>query len=101
MRKRFFPLWTLGLMLAAATAAVADGPQDNVAEQVRPVPPVGLELSPTDRDELMAGLSELDQAVTTLKKKTDAFTRTMLPDVEIFARAVRQGVEHRELYSPK
>ncbi len=100
MRKRY--CWSLALLPWLLTgAALADGPQDNVADQVRSVPPVGLELSPADHDELMAGLTELDRAVAGLKKKSDAFTRTMLPDVEIFARAVRQGVKHRELYSPK
>ena len=83
-----------------AVPALADGPQDNIPDNVRPVPPIGLELSDADRTELESGLAELDAAIAELRKKKDARTAELLPDVEIFARAIRHGIQYRELFKP-
>ncbi len=91
----------LVLMLSAGRAALADGLKDNLPNQVRPVPPLGIELADADRVELTAGLAKLDDALAQLRTRKDQRTRSLLPDVEIFARAVRQGIEHRELFSPR
>ena len=77
----------------------ADGPKDNVPGQVRPIPPLGVELNEDDRAQLIAGIVQLDDAIARLRKRSDAHTQNLLPDVEIFLRAVRQGVEYREFFS--
>jgi hypothetical protein len=90
-----------GLIFAAAVStAVADGPKDNLPDHVRPVPPVGVEVSAADQAELNGGLAKLDASITKLRASKDARLQRLLPDVEIFARAVRGGLEYRELYSP-
>ena len=78
----------------------ADGPKDNIPDNVRPIPPVGLELSDADRNELESGLAELDAAIAELRTKKDPQTVELLPDVEIFARAIRHGIQYRELFKP-
>ncbi len=93
-------LLSLPLAIVCGTAC-ADGPQDNLPDQVRPIPPVGLELSAGDDSYLRQGLMLLEDAIASLKKKKDPRTRQLLPDVEIFVRAVRSGFEHRELFSPQ
>ena len=91
---------SLSLVFFAAQGS-ADGPKDNLPDQVRPVPPIGIEVSPQDRSELEAGLAELNKDIATLRAKNDARTNRLLPDVEIFARAIRDGLKHRELFSPR
>ena len=81
--------------------AHADGPKDNLPDQVRPVPPVGIELGGEDREQLEAGLGQLNKMIRTLRRRRDARTPRLLPDIEIFARAVRDGLRHRELFSPR
>jgi len=93
-----------GLSLAVVTvlpgSVFADGPQDNIAENVRQVPPVGIEVPEADRQELEEGLTLLNQQIDGLRNRKDARTAALLPDVEIFARAIRDGLAHRELFSP-
>ena len=43
------------LILAATTAAFADGPKDNEAVTVRPIPPPGVEVPEADRARLTEG----------------------------------------------
>jgi len=84
-----------------ANSVLADGPKDNLSDQVRQVPPVGIELSETDKQELLAGQKKLYAQIETLKKSKDARIRSLIPDVEIFARAIRDGVAHRELFTKR
>ncbi len=79
----------------------ADGLKDNLPAQVRPVPPVGIELSDTDRRDLLSGQKKLYTQIETLKKSKDARIQSLIPDVEIFARAIRDGVAHRELFTKR
>ena len=79
----------------------ADGPQDNIPEKVRPVPPLGVELGDSDKKELLNGLDLLQQSVKQLRQREDTFTVDLLPDVEIFLRAVQQGINYRELFSAR
>lgn len=96
----FLLLMLLLLAIPAQSDSVrADGPKDNLPEQVRQVPPVGIELSDTDRQELVAGQKELYSQIEELKKSSDSQILALIPDVEIFARAIRDAVAHRELFS--
>jgi pimeloyl-ACP methyl ester carboxylesterase len=96
-----FAVACLITLLAVPVPCLADGPKDNHPESVRPVPPVGVELSDADRSELENGLKQLDASLAELRAKKDARTATLLPDVEIFARAIRHGVQYRELFSQR
>ena len=83
----------------APLMVMADGPKDNLPDQVRPVPPIGVELSEADRSKLTAGLKELNDRIRALRSDKDARVRALLPDVEIFARAIDHGVKYRELFT--
>jgi hypothetical protein len=74
---------------------LADGPKDNIPDNVRPVPPKGSEVPEATRAELKAGLAELGKEVDSLK------ANPLLPDVEIYHTAVRYAVEHNEMYEKK
>ncbi|WP_339612599.1 prolyl oligopeptidase family serine peptidase [uncultured Rubinisphaera sp.] len=90
---------TLSLFCSLMSSVRADGPQDNLPEEVRAVPPVGITLSEQDHQELTTGIDQLDEMIEQLRKRKDARTPALLPDIEIFARALRQNIEHSELYS--
>ncbi|AWM42073.1 Prolyl oligopeptidase family protein [Gemmata obscuriglobus] len=91
------------LLFAAAVAALAtlpasptraDGPKDNVPDNVRPVPPVGNDIPPADRDAIRAGLAELQQLIK------DAGPHELLPDVLIYEKAVRWALDYKEIFDP-
>lgn len=79
----------------------ADGPADNQAQSVRPMPPPGIAISDDDRGQLGAGLKELNEQIADLRAKKDSLIQEYLPDVEIFARAVSLALAEDGFYEPK
>ncbi|MBA4064325.1 MAG: hypothetical protein C0501_11555 [Isosphaera sp.] len=87
----------LPALLAAVVAlpAAADGPKDNLPDDVRPIPPKGTELPADVRADIRKGLAELQQLVT------DAGKHDLLPDVQIYEKAVRWALDYDEVYDGK
>jgi hypothetical protein len=77
--------------------ALADGPGDNIPDKVRPIPPRGIAIPPGQRQELEDQLAALGQEIAALKVKPAL--RELLPDVEIFHKAVRYALTYNEVYS--
>jgi hypothetical protein len=92
----------LGMLVAVSLLpvswSVADGPRDNIPTQVRRVPPVGVEVDEADRKLLVTGLSELNDLIVTIRKSKDAKARALLPDVEIYQRAVDNALRYQEFF---
>jgi hypothetical protein len=80
---------------AAPPRASADGPNDNVPDNVRPIPPKGAELPPAVRDEIKAGLTELQQSIKEIGP------HELLPDVLVYEKAVRWALDYNEVYDGK
>ncbi|HEX4131762.1 MAG TPA: prolyl oligopeptidase family serine peptidase [Pirellulales bacterium] len=80
--------------------ARADGPKDNLPGEVRPIPPVGVEVSEADRAELEQGLHKLQEKIEQLRKRgqKEAKIAALVPDVEVFARAVHGALTYREFF---
>jgi dienelactone hydrolase len=92
------------LTLLCLTIAVrADGPGDNVADSVRPVPPKGSEIPAADRESLTKELDLLGKEIQALKKSLELNPALLelLPDVEIYHKAVRYALEYDEFYIEK
>lgn len=87
-------LFSAGLL----AAALADGPSDNIAEKVRPVPPPGVAVPDADRAVLEQGLSELGKAIEGLRG--NAKTAPYLPDVQIYHNAARYALQYNEFFAP-
>lgn len=87
----------LPALLAALIAlpAAADGPADNIPDNVRPIPPKGIDLPPADDAELRKGLAELQTLIKDIRK------HPLAADVEIYEKAVRYAVEYKEVFDPK
>ena len=87
---------------AAAFTSFADGPGDNIPEKVRPVPPPGVKLSDEVRSELLNGANrlgaEIEKLRDELKGKSNALA--LLPDIQIFQKAVDWAVRYDEIFNP-
>jgi hypothetical protein len=55
---RVFPVG-LSCLVLVVSSVFGDGPKDNVAVEVRPIPPVGIEVPEEERAALEKGLAEL------------------------------------------
>ena len=86
----------------AALSVFADGPADNIVEKVRPVPPPGAKISAGVRTELLDGAKALQEEIeklrSELKGKSNALA--LLPDIQIFEKAVRWAVYYDEIFNP-
>jgi pimeloyl-ACP methyl ester carboxylesterase len=98
MNFRAFPL-----LLAASLglSAHADGPSDNQADRVRRIPPPGISVDTADRAELGITLQRLADEIASLRASLEKKPglRELLPDVQIFQKAVRYALQHDEFFS--
>lgn len=88
------------ILALSAGPALADGPADNVPGNVRRIPKLGIEVQAEDRQNLEGLLSVFDERLNELRSSQDPKVLELLPDVEIFRRAVRTALDHRELFEP-
>ncbi|HVY70356.1 MAG TPA: prolyl oligopeptidase family serine peptidase [Verrucomicrobiae bacterium] len=95
----FRPLAVTGL-LGLAVSLHADGPKDNIAENVRRVPPPGIAIGDSDRAELESGAADLGREIESLRNdlKNKPALLDLLPDVQIFHNAVRYALAYNEFY---
>jgi len=87
--------------LVLATSLWADGPADNQVDQVRRVPKLGVDVSEADRQELSDGLQSLQVKIEQLRGANTALVNDLLPDVQIFHRAVDQALRFQEFFDAK
>ncbi len=88
------------VVLGPISATLADGPKDNHPDNVRAVPPVGMELDAATEQQLLKRLQPIEDGIARLRNSHQPpKTIELLPDVEIFTRAIRGAIEHREFYS--
>lgn len=86
--------WLLLLFLLTSLVG-ADGPSDNIPTKVRPIPPVGIELSDTARSELESLIAKIDDALDQVPQASDA-SRS---EVAVFSRAISLALRHQTFYS--
>ncbi len=91
------------LMLGLVSTAWADGPADNVPDNVRRIPKLGVDVPDADRMELEQGLKTLAEQIARLRlKQSDSpLVITFLPDVLIYHRAVDQALRYQEFFDAK
>lgn len=75
----------------------------NAQETVRPIPPPGVAISDTDRAELTTGVAALGREITALQTelKSRPALLHLLPDVQIYEKAVRWALTYNEFYDAK
>jgi hypothetical protein len=91
-----------GLVLSAAMAACSvargDGPKDNVPDNVRPIPPVGIAVPDAEKAELEKGVGQLGKEIEVLREslKGKPELLALLPDVQIYHNAVQYALKYNE-----
>ena len=94
--------WLLLLLpLTLTLMARADGPADNRVDNVRPVPPPGIRLADADRKAIQDRLDELSKQIHLLRDSLKAKRNllALLPDVQIYEKAVRSALSQNEFYN--
>lgn len=77
-----------------------DGEQDNHPDKVRRVPRLGIEVPNEDRTYLEKRLASLQSLLNELHQIDIPRTQRLIPDVEIYYRAVRDNLDNQEFFSP-
>ncbi len=75
--------------------------QQGTAPTIKKIPPEGVPVSDNDRDELGTNLLALGKAIDNLKQKNDPFITNLLPDVQIYYKAVDYAIKYQEFFSQK
>lgn len=87
-------------LFALTLIALADGPGDNKAESVRPVPPPGVKIPDAAREELTAGAAALAKEIEALRNSLKGKPALdLLPDVQIYHKAVDWALRFDEFYN--
>jgi pimeloyl-ACP methyl ester carboxylesterase len=90
------------IVVFATLSARADGPADNLADKVRPVPPPGVAIPDADRKELEGGVAELGKEIDELRSALAGKPLLdLLPDVQIYHNAVRYALTYNEFFNLK
>lgn len=89
------------VLLHVAAVAFADGPKDNIVDDVRRIPALGVEVPEAQAKELQSGLDELKKAIGDLTASKDPKVRELLPDVQVFYNAVHDALVYREFFKPE
>lgn len=101
----------LGLLLATIIccfefsflSTFADGPADNLPDQVRPIPPAGIEIPPATIDALAWRCKAIRAQWQTLVDRdtgADGSLSTLASEVLVFPRAVELAIEFNQFYKP-
>ncbi|MBS0201372.1 MAG: prolyl oligopeptidase family serine peptidase [Planctomycetes bacterium] len=99
--RRFLQASGVVLALGFISSALADGPSDNVADNVRRIPKLGVDVPEADQHELDQGIKILADQISQLKKSDNPLAGKLLPDVLIYHRAVDQALRFREFFDAK
>lgn len=86
--------------VACCASSQADGPSDNVVDKVRPIPPQGIEVPPEKRSAIETELAKLKTLIAELSESKSKNVQELLPDIEIFYRAVRLALDEDGFFEP-
>lgn len=94
--------YSLLISLLGAGLALADGPKDNIATDVRPVPPLGIPVPDAEKTSLETELKALRTAIDTAAKAQAKMPgiEDLLPDIEVYYKAVDWALRHNEFFKP-
>jgi pimeloyl-ACP methyl ester carboxylesterase len=89
----------LSVFALVPAPAHADGPADNSLDKVRRIPPPGIVVPEKDARELEAGLAKLASNIEAIKREQKGQVLDLLPDVEIYEKAVRWALKYHEFFN--
>ena len=96
---RRLPRCFVVVFLLVVSTALADGPRDNDPKSVRPVPRPGVKPAGSGFVELPAKLKDLRARILKASASKNPAIRALIPDVEIYYRAVHDALTYNEFFS--
>jgi hypothetical protein len=96
---RSWPLLTIWMWTGIA---LADGPLDNLPDKVRRIPPPGIKIADEVRADLQQRCDALGKTIDELRNtlKSKPALLALLPDVQIFHKAVHDALKYDEFHVP-
>jgi hypothetical protein len=97
-------VWLLPfLVLAVGLSLRADGPRDNLPDNVRRIPPAGISVPSEEAAALKAGIDQLGKEIASLRDrlKGKPALLELLPDVQVYHNAVRYAVTYNEIFNAR
>lgn len=91
----------LAALFVIPVLALADGPADNIPTNVRRIPKLGIEVPAARKAKLEAGLRNLESKLSALRQSKDAQAAELLPDVEVYFKAVHDALAYQEFFDAK
>lgn len=95
----------LFLLFASISAAAASSitAQQNTSDNVRRIPPKGIEVPAADRAEIESGVAELGREIEALRVelKSKPALLDLTPDVQVYHNAVRYALAYNEFFKPE
>ncbi len=91
----------LNLLLVFVLSGTVALAQQQASQAIKRIPPEGVQVSDNDRDELGVNLLALGKAIDGLKQRKDPFINGLLPDVQIYYKAVDYAMRYQEFFSVK
>jgi hypothetical protein len=88
------------IMLSLNPPALADGPGDNLPENVRRIPKLGIKVPAEKEARLRAELAKLKDRLAELDRAA-ALDDSIVPDAKVYYKAVHDALEHQEFFSEK
>ncbi|HQX51512.1 MAG TPA: prolyl oligopeptidase family serine peptidase [Planctomycetaceae bacterium] len=95
------PLLLVAVLVFVLTPARADGIQDNIPENVRRIPELGVTVPEERANAMREKLARLEEKIEQIRSGNDAKAKALLPDVMIFERAVRCALDYNEFFDVK
>jgi pimeloyl-ACP methyl ester carboxylesterase len=88
--------------LVSFVPARGDGPADNRPDNVPPIPPKGITLADADQVGLRTAAAELSRQIDALRESLarEPDRLRLLPDVQVYHKAVHDALEYGEFFKP-
>ena len=87
-------------LLLSTPFLFADGEGDNNPEEVRQIPRPGVEVPEEQAAQLRDGIEKLGQMLDQIQANGTDHAKSLIPDVEIYHRGVKDNLEHNEFFNP-
>lgn len=88
-------------VLLFSSFTFADGPTDNIPENVRRIPKLGIEVPAAERAKLEEQIAAFEKQISRLRLRTDSLTRELFPDVLIYHKAAHDALKYQEFFDAK
>src|SRR5436305_9352265 len=100
---RLMTLRTLTALLTLTLPALADGQGDNLPDKVKRIPEPGIAVPDDVRSELRVGVADLGKEIESLRAdlKGRPALLELLPDVQVYHKAVDWALRYNEFYNAR